>query len=91
MMLRWFRGRRQAERPAKADAAALILDHGGGAYSEARRRERDVILPDGTTHAGRTPARWRRVALIAAHMTGKRVGLDTVTRMLERRDKPRDR
>ena len=52
-------------------------------YSEARRRERDVILPGGTTHAGRTPAHWRRVALIVARMAGKRVGVDTATRMLE--------
>ena len=66
---------------AQADAEALIRDHGGEAYSEARQRERDVILPDGTTHAGRTPAHWRRVALIVARMTGKRVGLDTSTRM----------
>jgi hypothetical protein len=46
-----------------------------------------VILPDGTTHAGRTPAHWQRVALIVARMTGKRIGLDTATRMLERDDK----
>jgi len=26
---------------------------------------------------------WRRVALIVARMTGKRVGLDAATRMLE--------
>ena len=77
----WLRRRRQAERLAQADAAALIRDHGAEAYSEARQRERDVILPDGTTHAGRTPAHWRRVALIVARMTGKRVGLDTSTRM----------
>ena len=66
---------------AQADAEALIRDHGAEAYSEARRRERDVILPDGTTHAGRTPVHWRRVALTVARMTGKRVGLDTSTRM----------
>ena len=30
-----------------------------------------MTLPDGTTHAGRTPAHWRRVALIVARMTGK--------------------
>ena len=76
-MLQWLRRRRQAERLAQADAA----DHGAEAYSEARQRERDVILPDGTTHAGRTPAHWRRVVLIVARMTGKRVGLDTSTRM----------
>ena len=57
-MLRWLRRRRLAERLALADAEALIRDHGAEAYSEARERERDVILPDGTTHAGRTPAHW---------------------------------
>jgi hypothetical protein len=86
MLLRWLRRRRDARRLAQADAEALIHDHGAEAYGEARWRERDVILPDGTTHAGRTPAHWRRVALIVARMTGKRVGLDTATRMLERRD-----
>ncbi len=40
-----------------------------------------MILPDGTTHAGRTPAHWRRVALIVAKRTGHNVGLDTATRM----------
>ncbi len=80
-MLLWLRRRRQAERLAQADAGALIRDHGGEACGEARQRERDGILPDGTTHAGRTPAHWRRVALIIARMTGKRVGLDTSTRM----------
>jgi hypothetical protein len=69
---------------ASHDAEALIRDHGQRAYREARLRERDVILPDGTTHAGRTPAHWRRVAQIAARMTGKRIGVDTATRMLER-------
>ena len=55
------------------------------AYSEARERERDVVLPDGT-HVGRTPEHWRRVALIAARMTGKRVSFEPATRMLERGD-----
>jgi hypothetical protein len=62
-MPQWLRRRRQAERLAQADAEALIRDHGAEAYREARQRERDVILPDGTTHAGRMPAHWRRVAL----------------------------
>jgi hypothetical protein len=69
---------------ARAPSASTPkIDHGAGAYSEARQRQRDVILPDGTTHAGRTPAHWQRVALIVAH-DGKRVCLDTATRMLER-------
>ena len=87
MMRHWLRRRQEAYRLALADAEARsIRDHGAKAYREARQRERDVILPDGTTHAGRTPAHWRRVALIVARMTGKRVGLDTATRMLERGD-----
>ncbi len=80
-MLSWLRRRHHVERLAQADAEALIRDHGAEAYGEARQRERDVVLPDGTTHAGRTPAHWRRVALIVARRTGKRVGLDTSTRM----------
>ena len=85
-MLQWFRRRRQAEQLAQADAEALIRDHGKRAYREARERERDVVLPDGTTHAGRTPAHWRRVAQIAARMTGKRIGVDTATRMAKDAD-----
>ena len=86
-MLQWLRRRRrQAERLAQADAEALIRDHGREAYGEARRRERDVILPDGTTHAGRTPAHWRRVALIVAKRTGHKIGLDTATRMAKEAD-----
>ncbi len=41
-----------------------------------------MVLPDGTTYAGRTPAHWRRVVLIVARKTGKQVGVDTATRML---------
>ena len=55
--------------------------NGPEVYGEARQRERDVILPDGTTHAGRTSAHWRGVALIVARMTRKRVGVDTASRM----------
>ena len=63
----------------------LIRDHGGRAYIEARWRQHDAILPDGTACAGRTRAHWPRVAQIVARMAGKRGGLDTATRMLERR------
>ena len=40
-----------------------------------------MIRAEGTTHGGRTPAHWRRVALIVARMTDKQVGLDTATRV----------
>ena len=82
VIILWLHRRREAARLANADAEALIRDHGGAAYWEARRRERDVILPDGTTHQGRTAAHWRRVALVVAKRTGHPVGLDTATRML---------
>jgi hypothetical protein len=82
MLLRWFQRRKEAERLVKADAEALVRNNGHEAYWEARRRERDVILPDGTTHQGRTPAHWRRVALIVAKRTGHAIGLNTATRML---------
>ena len=81
MMLRWLRRRQEVRRLAQADAEALIRDHGAEAYAEARWRERDVVLQDGTTHAGRTPAHWRRVALVVARMAGKRIGADTATRI----------
>jgi hypothetical protein len=45
---------RMPARLAQADAQALIRDNGAEAYRETRRRERDVILPDGTS------AGWRR-------------------------------
>jgi hypothetical protein len=48
----------------------MIRDHGAEAYSKTRQRERDVVLPDGTTHAGRTPAHWRRFAKIVARIIG---------------------
>jgi len=54
MVPRWLRRRQDARRLAQADAEALIGDHGAEAYSEARQRERDEVLPDATTHAGRT-------------------------------------
>jgi hypothetical protein len=88
MMLRWLRRSREAARLVNADAEALLRGHGGEAYWEARRRERDVILPDGTTHQGRTPAHWGRVAVIVAKRTGHAVGLDAGTRMLARGDFP---
>ena len=59
MLLRWLRRRQDARRLAQADAEALIHDHGAEAYGEARWRERDVILPDDTTYAGRTAVHWR--------------------------------
>jgi hypothetical protein len=82
VIVEWFRRRRETAQLVQADAEALIRDHGQEAYAEARRRERDVVLPDGTTHQGRPPAHWRQVALRVAKRTGHVIGLDTATRML---------
>ncbi len=73
-MLSWLRRRRARIERIEAEAEALIRDAGDRAYSEARRREHeassDAIAKD-----------WSRVALAVARKTGKRVGLDTATRM----------
>jgi hypothetical protein len=74
--LAWFRQRREAEQRATERAERVIRGLGDGAYSEARRSEREALDLE-------TPAHWRRVTLIVARMTGKRVGVDTATRMLE--------
>ena len=68
-MLQWLRRRQEARRLAQVDAEALIRDHGGEAYGEARQREHDVTpvgrrdshRPNGTALAV--------VALIAAKRT----------------------
>jgi hypothetical protein len=84
-MLQWLRRRQAARRGwRKADAEALIRDH-------ALRPMARLACASGTTHAGRTPAHWGRVALIVVRMTGKRVGLDTAAWMRERRDDGVDR
>ena len=51
----WAPRRREAARLARADADALVRGHGDEASRMARDFERDVVLPDGTTHQGRTP------------------------------------
>jgi hypothetical protein len=71
-----LRRRPEARRLAQADAEALIREHVIDAYVEARRRERD-----GSERDGPEPERWRLAALAVAKMTGKRVGLDTATRI----------
>jgi hypothetical protein len=55
-------------------ASALIRAFGADAYSKARQRERQA-------DNNATAQRWRRVALVVARKTGKRVGLDTSTQM----------
>jgi hypothetical protein len=75
---------REAAQLAQVDADALVRGHGEEAYRMAWDFACDSILPDGTTHQGRTPAHWRRVALLIAKRTGRAAGLDTATRMANR-------
>jgi hypothetical protein len=53
--------------------------HGGRAYSKARQREHEASSDAMVKH-------WRCVVLAIAKKTGKRVGVDTATRMLGRDD-----
>ena len=71
-MFAWLRRRRQ--RAIEAEAYALIRRFDADAYGEARFREREASSEASARH-------WNRVALAVAHKTGKRVGLDTSTRM----------
>ena len=69
-MLSWLRRRRETD----AEADALIGELGVEAYAEARRREYEFS-------GDAIGLWWSRVALAVAHKTGKRIGLDTSTRM----------
>jgi hypothetical protein len=73
-MLSWLRRQRDKIERIEAEADALIHDLGVGAYSAARRREHEASSEAMARH-------WRRVALAVARKTGRRVGLDTSTRM----------
>lgn len=58
-ILQWLRRHQDARRLAKVDAAAHVSAITVPTLWEAPQRERDVVLPDGITHAGRTPAHSR--------------------------------
>jgi hypothetical protein len=73
-MLSWLRRRRQTAERIDAEADALIGELGVEAYAEARRREYE-------SSGDAIALRWNQVALAVAHKTGKRIGLDTSTRM----------
>jgi len=74
-MFAWLRKRRSSAARVDDDATALVREFGGSAYGAARRREREASAPEFAKH-------WRMVSLAVARKTGKRVGLDTATRML---------
>jgi hypothetical protein len=73
-MLSWIRRQRDKIERIEAEADELIHKLGVGAYPAARRREHEA-------GSGAMARHWRRVALAVARKTGRRVGLDTSTRM----------
>ncbi len=73
-MFAWIAKRREAAERAEKDAIGLIAERGVDAYGEARRRERECQGAEEVT-------RWHRAAVAIAKRTGKRIGLDTATRM----------
>ena len=83
-MLSWLRRRRESAGRIEAKASDLVRGFGVDAYSEARLRERHA---DGLAER----KQWSAVALAIARMTGKRVGLDTATRMTMGADRSTDR
>ena len=73
-MLSWLRRRRETAERIDAEADVLIGELGVDAYAEARRREYE-------SSDNAIALRWNRVAVAVAHKTGKRIGLDTSTRL----------
>jgi hypothetical protein len=73
-MLSWLRRRRETAERTDAEADVLIGELGVDAYAEARRREYE-------SSENAIALRWNRVAVAVAHKTGKRIGLDTSTRL----------
>ena len=71
-MRSWRAVRRERIELAEAVADALISELGVEAYREARRRKRDAITDDLTTH-------WGRVALAVARKIGRPDQVDTAT------------
>ena len=90
-MLRWLRHRQEARRLVQADAEALVATMAPRPMVRLASASATWSCPMGQPTPGRTPAHWRRAALIVARMMSKRVGLDTATRMLERGDDGADR
>jgi hypothetical protein len=73
-MLPCLRRRRETAERIDAEADALIGELGVEAYAEARRREYE-------SSNDALALRWNRIALAVGRKSGKRIGLDTSTRM----------
>ena len=68
-MLAWLLWQLERTERIRAAAGALMAEFGDEAYSEARRRE-------GQANGDEMAGVWRRVALVVARWTPRRIGLD---------------
>ncbi len=73
-MLSWLHRRRAKIERIDFEAEALIRQLGFEAYSEARRMEREAS-------SEAVAKDWSRIATAIAHKFGRRIGVDTSTRM----------
>jgi hypothetical protein len=78
-LFRWLRRRPGCLPAGPSRRRGADRDHGAEAYSKARQREHEAGSDAMVKH-------WRRVVVAIAKKTGKRVGVDTATRMLGRDD-----
>src|SRR5271165_3243473 len=81
------------QKPCKADHCLGGIAAGPKIVRTCRFQSRQATKPKRFRRSilrrkvARTPAHWRRVAFIVAGMTGKRVGVDTATRMAKDADR----
>jgi hypothetical protein len=68
-MLAWLLWQLEKIERIRAAAGALMDEFGDEAYAEARRRAREA-------NRNETAGEWRRVALVVARRTPRRIGLD---------------
>jgi hypothetical protein len=73
-MLTWLRRRRERSERIEVEAGELLRLLGADAYGEARWREQ-------TTSSDLMAQEWNLIALAIARSTGRRIGIDTSTRM----------
>jgi hypothetical protein len=80
-MLAWLLWQLERIERIRGAAGALMDEFGDEAYAEARRRERDASRDE-------TAGDWRRVALVVARRTPRRVCLDAASAPLPELDSP---
>ena len=82
-MLAWLLWQLERTERIRAAAGALMDEFGDEAYAEARRREREARRDE-------TAGAWRRVALVVARWTPRRIGPDAAPPTLLEPNLPTD-